>query len=42
MPYGECWQVDRINEWNVVNGTPVTVRNGPNYFLVKTKSPARA
>jgi hypothetical protein len=37
MPYGECWQVDRINEWNVVNGTPVTVRNGANYFLVKTK-----
>jgi hypothetical protein len=37
LPYGECLQIDRINEWNVVNDSTVTVRNGPNHFLVKTK-----
>jgi hypothetical protein len=37
LPYGECLQIDRINEYSVVNDTTVTVRNGPNHFLVKTK-----
>ncbi|MGY3231177.1 hypothetical protein ACVWWJ_002661 [Luteibacter sp. HA06] len=37
LPYSECLQIDRINEWNVVNDTAVTVRNGPNHFPVKTK-----
>lgn len=36
LPYNDCLRTDRINEWSVVDDRTVTVRNGPNHFLVKT------
>ena len=36
LPYADCIQTDRINEWAVVDDQTVTVRNGPNHFVVKT------
>ena len=36
LPYADCLQTDRINEWAVVDDQTLTVRNGPNYFVVKT------
>lgn len=36
LPYADCIQTDRINEWAVVDDQTLTVRNGPNHFVVKT------
>lgn len=36
LPFADCMRTDRINEWNVIDGKTLTVRNGPNYFLVRT------
>jgi len=36
LPFADCLRTDRINEWNVIDDRTITVRNGPNHFLVKT------
>jgi hypothetical protein len=36
LPFADCMRTDRINEWNVIDNRTVTVRNGPNHFLIKT------
>jgi hypothetical protein len=36
LPFADCMRTDRINEWNVVDDRTITVRNGPNHFLIKT------
>lgn len=36
LPYADCIQTDRMNEWAVVDDQTLTVRNGPNHFVVKT------
>ncbi|URL59674.1 hypothetical protein IM816_06150 [Luteibacter flocculans] len=36
LPYADCLRTDQINEWNVIDDRTLTVRNGPNRFLVKT------
>jgi hypothetical protein len=36
LPYGDCLRADQINEWNVIDDSTVTVRNGPHHFLVTT------
>ncbi|TCV94708.1 hypothetical protein EC912_103193 [Luteibacter rhizovicinus] len=35
-PIGECLRTDRINDYHVINDKTVILRNGPNYFIVKT------
>ncbi|MEW9624162.1 DUF6491 family protein [Rhodanobacter geophilus] len=37
-PVADCLRTDRINEWHVVNPRTLTVRNGPNRFLVKLQA----
>jgi hypothetical protein len=36
LPFADCMRTDRINEWNLIDDRTVTVRNGPNHFLIKT------
>jgi|GEM_PF-469692 len=36
LPYADCLRTDRINEWTVVDDSTLTIRNGPNHFVVKT------
>ena len=35
-PFADCMRTDRINEWAVIDARTITVRNGPNHFLIKT------
>lgn len=37
LPFNDCLRTDRPMEWNVIDDRTVTVRNGPNHFIVKTK-----
>jgi hypothetical protein len=34
-PVADCLRTDRINEWHIVNPRTVTVRTGPDRYLVK-------
>jgi hypothetical protein len=37
-PVSDCLRTDRITEWHVVDSRTITVRNGPNRFLVKLQA----
>ncbi|MBD8899207.1 DUF6491 family protein [Rhodanobacter sp. DHG33] len=37
-PVSDCLRTDRITEWHLVNSRTITVRNGPNRFLVKLQA----
>lgn len=34
-PVADCLRTDRINEWHIVNPRTLTVRTGPDRYLVK-------
>ena len=34
-PVADCLRTDRINEWHIVNTRTLTVRTGPDRYLVK-------
>lgn len=34
-PVADCLRTDRINEWHIVNARTLTVRTGPDRYLVK-------
>ncbi|GAB3793157.1 DUF6491 family protein [Dyella agri] len=37
-PVSDCLRTDRINEWHIVNSRTVTVRTGPDRYLVKLRA----
>ncbi|MFK2877137.1 DUF6491 family protein [Rhodanobacter hydrolyticus] len=37
-PVSDCLRTDRITEWHLVDSRTITVRNGPNRFLVKLQA----
>lgn len=37
-PVSECLRTDRINEWHIVNARTLTVRTGPDRYLVKLQA----
>lgn len=37
-PVSACLRTDRINEWHIVNARTLTVRTGPDRYLVKLQA----
>lgn len=38
LPYAQCIQTDKINEWNVVDARTALVRTGPYRYVVHLKA----
>lgn len=35
LPYAQCIQTDKINEWHIVNARTALVRTGPHRYIVR-------